>query len=116
MNITKALFLFHFTGDDPFVIPIANGNHPTSQQPHRVSLSMASSYNNDASISDDSMEMDPANLSFSGLEMELGLGLGLGEDKQKQKAEVEAIEVDDIQPGTPESDSSYTSLSTAQEE
>jgi hypothetical protein len=69
------------------------------------------------------MEMDPANLSFSGLEMELGLGLGLGIDVGDDKLEKKYMDLAHVdesrrvnpRPTTPESDSSSTSLSNTQE-
>jgi hypothetical protein len=62
------------------------------------------------------MEMDPANFSFSGLEMELDLGLGVRVDnKPKANVEDKPTELNNETPRTPESDSSYTSLSPPQE-
>ena len=62
------------------------------------------------------MEMDPTNISFSGLELELGLGLGIEvDDKPTAEADSKSAEITDERTRTPESDSSYTSASTTQE-
>lgn len=67
--------------------------------------------------------MDPAHLSFTGLEKELGIGLGLGisvggeEKKLKKKpAHVDINGTVNPRQRTPESDSSYTELSNSTQE
>lgn len=67
--------------------------------------------------------MDPAHLSFTGLEKELGIGLGLGisvggEEKKlkKKRAHVDINGTVNPRQRTPESDSSYTELSNSTRE